>query len=179
MNELYPDGYVIESKTLESGQVIDEHNFYHVLCVKIIPQPRQRENIISASVQKFDGKSWAQIERMMDREFFNLAAATGFNEIAVIHDPKKWAKAKAEAAIEAEKKAEADAAAAKKAEDEARAKAEAKIKADAEAEVKREAAEKAKVEAKAKKDAAVERAANARKVAAEKKAAAKKEEVKA
>jgi len=118
MNELYPDGYVIESKTLESGQVIDEHNFYHVLCVKIIPQPRQRENIISASVQKFDGKSWAQIERMMDREFFNLAAATGFNEIAVIHDPRVWAKA-----VEAQAKADAEAKAKKEAAVERAAKA--------------------------------------------------------
>ena len=102
LNELYPDGYEQEIRviTLPDGREFDEHDFYHVLFVKII---RVGERTVDTGVvQKFDNKSWDQMERLMNRSFFNLKATTGYSEMAVIHDPKVWKKA-------AEAKAEADA----------------------------------------------------------------------
>ncbi len=101
INEMYPDGYEFKEITLHNGKVVDEHDFFHILFVKIISQPGQRTNILSPKVQIISVRDWlhqnnkgvesgkgmkAQIEK------YGIGGITQFDEYAVLHDPIQWKK---------------------------------------------------------------------------------------
>lgn len=92
LNDLYPDGYKIKTVEMLDGTVIDEHNYYHVLFVKIIPNKNSIENTVHAMVQKFGSKDWAQAKKAIEEKGM---AITQYNQYGVIHDPVAWKEEKA------------------------------------------------------------------------------------
>ncbi len=134
LDSIYPDGYEIKSGTAKGGLVYDEHDNYHILFIKIIPQPGQHENKLVPMVQKYTPRDWDKAYQMIEK--FGIGGVTQQDEFAIIHDPVKY-KLEAEAKEkEAVKKAEEKKLAAevkKKAAEEKKAEvAKKKMKAEAE-----------------------------------------------
>ena len=84
LNGLYPDGYKLES-ALPSGEVVDESDYFHILFVKIIPQPGQHENKLVPMVQKMTVQDWRTSYALIEK--YGIGAITQKSEFAIIHDP--------------------------------------------------------------------------------------------
>lgn len=85
LDGLYPDGYEIKKVKLARRGVIDEAGYYHILFVKIF-KTGGRNNKLSPMVQKISVKDWDIMKRQLDKGW-KLAAITGYDEYAIIHDP--------------------------------------------------------------------------------------------
>lgn len=110
LDSIYPGGYEVKEK-----------NVYHILFIKVF-QTGGRHNTIHGMVQKFSGKDWAILKKQIDNGF-KLGAITGYDELAIIHDPTgvmEAEQAKELAKQEAAAKAEEELIAAEKAKEEAK-----------------------------------------------------------
>jgi len=74
LDSIYPGGYEVKEK-----------NVYHILFIKVF-QTSGRHNTVHGMVQKFSGKDWAILKKQIDNGF-KLGAITGYDELAIIHDP--------------------------------------------------------------------------------------------
>ena len=89
LDSIYPDGYEIKSGTAKGGLVYDEHDNYHILFIKIIPQPGQHENKLVPMVQKYTPRDWDKAYQMIEK--FGIGGVTQQDEFAIIHDPVEYA----------------------------------------------------------------------------------------
>jgi len=101
LDSLYPGGYKLE-KTNPNGGVVDESEYFHILFVKIIPQPGQHENKLVPMIQKLTPQDWARSLQLIEK--FGVGGVTQQSEFAVIHDPTVKAEVKEEKTEESEEK---------------------------------------------------------------------------
>ena len=101
LDSIYPDGYEIKSGTAKGGLVYDEHDNYHILFIKIIPQPRQSENKLVPMVQQMSVRDWEKAYQMIEK--FGIGGVTQQDEFAIIHDPVEYAAAMKVEKVDVEK----------------------------------------------------------------------------
>ena len=86
LDQIYPDGYEIKKITLEhNNKVIDQADHVHILFVKIINRPGQRENTVIPSVQVMSIRDFDIMKAAAAK--YSLKAITQQNEYSVIHHP--------------------------------------------------------------------------------------------